>query len=207
MLWSHIYIITHSLLPLLPGHSHPRYHGNQNIAVLPCSLPFSVGDTHIPPQDHCVLECLGTGGHTYTHIYIPPQGHCVLEMPSGTGDTHTYTHIYSPSGPLCLGDALRHWGHTHIHTYIFPLRATVSWRCPRALGTHTHTHIYIPPQGHCVLEMPSGTGKTISLLSLIVAYLQVNKHQLTKLIYCSRTVQEINKVSCDCHVMLCHQCV
>ena len=24
--------------------------------------------------------------------------------------------------------------------------------------------------GHCVLEMPSGTGKTVSLLSLIVAY-------------------------------------
>jgi DNA excision repair protein ERCC-2 len=25
-------------------------------------------------------------------------------------------------------------------------------------------------QGHCVLEMPSGTGKTVSLLSLIVSY-------------------------------------
>lgn len=49
-------------------------------------------------------------------------------------------------------------------------------------------------KGHCVLEMPSGTGKTASLLALIVAYLQVNKHELTKLIYCSRTVQEINKV-------------
>ena len=27
--------------------------------------------------------------------------------------------------------------------------------------------------GHCVLEMPSGTGKTVSLLSLIVSYQQV----------------------------------
>jgi hypothetical protein len=27
--------------------------------------------------------------------------------------------------------------------------------------------------GHCVLEMPSGTGKTVSLLSLIVAYQHV----------------------------------
>ena len=26
-------------------------------------------------------------------------------------------------------------------------------------------------QGHCLLEMPSGTGKTMSLLSLIVAYI------------------------------------
>jgi DNA excision repair protein ERCC-2 len=28
-------------------------------------------------------------------------------------------------------------------------------------------------EGHCVLEMPSGTGKTVSLLSLIVSYIQV----------------------------------
>ena len=30
-----------------------------------------------------------------------------------------------------------------------------------------------PMKGHCVLEMPSGTGKTVSLLSLIVSYQQV----------------------------------
>ena len=42
--------------------------------------------------------------------------------------------------------------------------------------------------------MPSGTGKTASLLSLIVAYHLVHRHELQKLIYCSRTVQEINKV-------------
>ena len=28
-------------------------------------------------------------------------------------------------------------------------------------------------KGHCVLEMPSGTGKTVSLLSLIVSYQRV----------------------------------
>ena len=39
--------------------------------------------------------------------------------------------------------------------------------------------------GHGVLEMPSGTGKTVSLLSLIVAYQQYfPEHR--KLIYCSR---------------------
>lgn len=64
-------------------------------------------------------------------------------------------------------------------------------------------------QGHCVLEMPSGTGKTVSLLSLIVSYQQVRNnifmlspesHGLPqfyptkrKLIYCSRTVPEIEK--------------
>jgi DNA excision repair protein ERCC-2 len=46
--------------------------------------------------------------------------------------------------------------------------------------------------GHCVLEMPSGTGKTVSLLSLIVAYQQYYPEH-RKLIYCSRTMSEIEK--------------
>jgi DNA excision repair protein ERCC-2 len=37
-----------------------------------------------------------------------------------------------------------------------------------------------------VLEMPSGTGKTVTLLSLIVAYQQFYPTH-RKLIYCSRT--------------------
>ena len=47
-------------------------------------------------------------------------------------------------------------------------------------------------KGHCLLEMPSGTGKTVSLLSLIVAY-QMHYPEKRKLIYCSRTVPEIEK--------------
>ena len=49
-------------------------------------------------------------------------------------------------------------------------------------------------KGHCVLEMPSGTGKTVSLLSLIVAYMNANPSDVVKLIYCSRTIPEIEKV-------------
>ena len=41
--------------------------------------------------------------------------------------------------------------------------------------------------------MPSGTGKTISLLSLIVSY-QAAKPERRKLVYCSRTVPEVEKV-------------
>ena len=48
--------------------------------------------------------------------------------------------------------------------------------------------------GHGVLEMPSGTGKTISLLALIVAYQKQRPNHISKLIYCSRTVPEIEKV-------------
>ncbi|KAJ2725929.1 TFIIH/NER complex ATP-dependent 5'-3' DNA helicase subunit [Coemansia sp. Benny D115] len=47
-------------------------------------------------------------------------------------------------------------------------------------------------RGHGMLEMPSGTGKTISLLSLIIAYQQFYPGR-RKLVYCSRTVPEIDK--------------
>lgn len=46
--------------------------------------------------------------------------------------------------------------------------------------------------GNCVLEMPSGTGKTVSLLSLTVAYQQYYPEH-RKIIYCSRTMSEIEK--------------
>jgi DNA excision repair protein ERCC-2 len=49
--------------------------------------------------------------------------------------------------------------------------------------------------GHCVLEMPSGTGKTVSLLSLIVAYQQYYPEH-RKLIYCSREWLGLLRCSC-----------
>ncbi|KAK2768231.1 DNA-dependent ATPase of the nucleotide excision repair factor 4 complex [Arachnomyces sp. PD_36] len=55
--------------------------------------------------------------------------------------------------------------------------------------------------GHCVLEMPSGTGKTISLLSLIVAYQQF-KPEHRKLIYCSRTMSEIEKALAELKALM-----
>uniref|UniRef100_A0A5K3F0D8 General transcription and DNA repair factor IIH helicase subunit XPD n=1 Tax=Mesocestoides corti TaxID=53468 RepID=A0A5K3F0D8_MESCO len=49
-------------------------------------------------------------------------------------------------------------------------------------------------KGHGVLEMPSGTGKTVSLLSLIVAYMKARPGFVEKFVYCSRTVPELEKV-------------
>ncbi len=42
--------------------------------------------------------------------------------------------------------------------------------------------------------MPTGTGKTITLLSLITSY-QIAHPEIGKLIYCTRTVPEMEKVS------------
>ncbi|GMM34555.1 TFIIH/NER complex ATP-dependent 5'-3' DNA helicase subunit [Saccharomycopsis crataegensis] len=46
--------------------------------------------------------------------------------------------------------------------------------------------------GNCILEMPSGTGKTVSLLSLTVSY-QMFYPEHRKVVYCSRTMSEIEK--------------
>lgn len=46
--------------------------------------------------------------------------------------------------------------------------------------------------GNCILEMPSGTGKTVSLLSITIAY-QMTYPEHRKIIYCSRTMSEIEK--------------
>ncbi|GMH54955.1 hypothetical protein TL16_g01789, partial [Triparma laevis f. inornata] len=47
--------------------------------------------------------------------------------------------------------------------------------------------------GHCLLEMPTGTGKTACLLSLITSYQYANPER-GKLIYCTRTVPEMDSV-------------
>lgn len=47
--------------------------------------------------------------------------------------------------------------------------------------------------GHCLLEMPTGTGKTVCLLSLITSY-QFSNPSAGKLVYCTRTVPEMNHV-------------
>ncbi|OBA28535.1 DNA repair helicase [Hanseniaspora valbyensis NRRL Y-1626] len=48
----------------------------------------------------------------------------------------------------------------------------------------------------CILEMPSGTGKTVSLLSITISYQQYHYKKSgikKKIIYCSRTMSEIEK--------------
>ncbi len=46
--------------------------------------------------------------------------------------------------------------------------------------------------GHCILEMPTGTGKTVALFSLITSY-QLLHPRIGKLIFCTRTIPEMNK--------------
>lgn len=55
--------------------------------------------------------------------------------------------------------------------------------------------------GHCLLEMPTGTGKTACLLSLITSYQYANP-SAGKLVYCTRTVPEMNHVMSELATVL-----
>lgn len=46
--------------------------------------------------------------------------------------------------------------------------------------------------GHAILEMPTGTGKTVCLLALILSVIKQKKPNF-KLIYCTRTIVEMDK--------------
>ena len=48
-------------------------------------------------------------------------------------------------------------------------------------------------QGHGLIEMPSGTGKTAAILSLVLSYHLDHPEKIAKAIYCTRTVPEIDK--------------
>ena len=47
-------------------------------------------------------------------------------------------------------------------------------------------------EGHGILEMPTGTGKTVCLLSLTISYIKFRKPNF-KLVYCTRTIVEMEK--------------
>jgi DNA excision repair protein ERCC-2 len=58
-------------------------------------------------------------------------------------------------------------------------------------------------RGKAVLEMPSGTGKTITLLALITAHIASRPEwHSRKLVYCTRTVEEMRKVMSEARLLL-----
>ena len=58
---------------------------------------------------------------------------------------------------------------------------------------HKKGHLAIQLEKPVNVQMPTGTGKTITLLSLITSY-QLAHPEVGKLIYCTRTVPEMEKV-------------
>jgi len=64
------------------------------------------------------------------------------------------------------------------YEYVYPEQVLYMEQLKKALDAPVIIYKYIFNfmkflfQGHCLLEMPSGTGKTISLLSLLVAYMR-----------------------------------
>ena len=79
-----------------------------------------------------------------------------------------------------------------------------SYIYPEQLEYITELKKGLDRKGHMVLEMPSGTGKTISLLSLLVAYLMHHPHDKRKVVYCTRTVVEMTKTMEELRRLIAH---
>jgi DNA excision repair protein ERCC-2 len=82
------------------------------------------------------------------------------------------------------------------YEYIYPEQFKYMTELKRALDVGAKGE-----KGHCLLEMPTGTGKTISLLSLITSY-QYAYPQTGKLIYCTRTVPEMTKCMAELKILI-----
>lgn len=63
---------------------------------------------------------------------------------------------------------------------------------PEQIEYMTQLKLSLDAGGPCILEMPSGTGKTVCLLSLILAYMS-QRENAGPLIYCTRTIPEMNQ--------------
>eukprot|EP01041_Mallomonas_annulata_P008123 gene8123-16671_t len=68
------------------------------------------------------------------------------------------------------------------YDYIYPEQYNYMLELKRAMDA----------KGHALLEMPTGTGKTVCILALITSY-QLSHPETGKLIYCTRTVPEMTK--------------
>lgn len=49
--------------------------------------------------------------------------------------------------------------------------------------------------GHGLIEMPTGSGKTVSFFSLVVSYQQQFPEKLKKIVYCTRTLSQLEKAT------------
>lgn len=84
----------------------------------------------------------------------------------------------------CLRQCLAaHCLQQHPHSAAPATRA----RCTR---TYISASSFTAPRA---VQMPTGTGKTITLLSMVTAYQLAHPGKLSKLVYCTRTVPEMEK--------------
>ena len=63
---------------------------------------------------------------------------------------------------------------------------------PEQLEYMTEIKHLLDAEGHGILEMPTGTGKTVCLLSICLSYIMAKKPNF-KLVYCTRTIVEMQK--------------
>jgi DNA excision repair protein ERCC-2 len=80
------------------------------------------------------------------------------------------------------------------YSYMCQLKRALDARAKKRTGSSASAANSEPNGCAGVLEMPSGTGKTVALLALLVAYQARHRGDVGKILYCSRTVAESEKV-------------
>nr|TKW01290.1 LOW QUALITY PROTEIN: hypothetical protein SEVIR_8G170100v2 [Setaria viridis] len=77
------------------------------------------------------------------------------------------------------------------------------------MGGYQHAYMgelkrAIDARGHALLEVPTGTGKTATLISLITSYSLANRSRPLRLIYCTRTMHEMEKTLAELRLLFAH---
>nr|XP_027198032.1 general transcription and DNA repair factor IIH helicase subunit XPD-like [Dermatophagoides pteronyssinus] len=73
---------------------------------------------------------------------------------------------------------------------------------PEQYAYMRHLKRTLDAKGNAVLEMPTGTGKTVCLMALYSAYMLVYPETLEKFYFCTRTVGEMNKALLELRLVL-----
>ncbi|CAG5108094.1 Oidioi.mRNA.OKI2018_I69.chr1.g3629.t1.cds [Oikopleura dioica] len=82
----------------------------------------------------------------------------------------------------------------HLDIEGIPVLFPFDYVYPEQLAYMRELKYSIENRGHALIEMPCGTGKTVTILSFLIAYKKAHPASLEKIIYCTRTVPELTKV-------------
>ncbi|KAG8348184.1 TFIIH basal transcription factor, private [Trypanosoma vivax] len=142
------------------------------------------------------MRCDSTGpslcGHVYLSVNLSAFCQCPVRIGGCIHSLPLASFLTFFSIPLLSLSAALH-GDMKFFIEDVPVLFPYEYIYPEQLEYMTELKKGLDRGGHMVLEMPSGTGKTTTLLSLLLAYLNHHASERRKVVYCTRTVEEVVK--------------